>query len=248
MAQLRSGFVSITGNFRDNNEDRCLVDPKGRYFLVCDGMGGQAAGEKASEMAAEIVPRQLEQTLDFENATPEDVVAAIDQAVAEANSEIMAMGNLDPSLHQMGTTIVFLVEAAGSLYAGGVGDSRVYLLRGDDFTQLTVDHSLTQALVDAGTINAEEAASHRYRNVLYRYLGTREGGTGTSPRQLEIRPGDRFLLCTDGVTDGTPAERLLTLLRDHDDPQAAAEAIVQAAEEGGSKDNITCVVTHVLAD
>lgn len=248
MVQLRYGSLSITGNFRENNEDRCFVDGKSRYFLVCDGMGGQAAGEKASEMASEIVPRRLEQTIDFEEGDPDDVVEAIDLAVAEANSEIMALGNVDPSLHNMGTTIVFLVEAGGNLYAGGVGDSRVYLLRNTEFSQLTVDHSLTQALIDAGTISVEEAATHRYRNVLYRYLGTREGGTGTNPRQLQPLPGDRYILCTDGVTDGIPPEKLLTLLRDNDDPQEAAEAMVRAAQEGGSKDNITCVVVHVEDD
>lgn len=243
MVSLRWGSVSITGEYRDNNEDRCYVEPQGRYFLVADGMGGQAAGEKASEMAVELVPESLDKRLDFENADSTAVVAKIDEAVATANAEIMAQGQIDPRYRNMGTTITFLVEAGGKFYVGGVGDSRVYRLRGEDFEQLTVDHSLTQALVDAGTITREDAVNHRYRNVLYRYLGAKEGGNGTEARVLDPESGDRFLLCSDGVTDGLdPEASLPDLLRATDDPQAAAEAVVAAAQDGGSRDNITCIV------
>jgi serine/threonine protein phosphatase PrpC len=245
--KLRWGAVSITGNFRENNEDHCLVDSRGRYFLVADGMGGQSAGEKASELAINLIPQHLESSIDFERDDPQQVVPAIDSAVASANAEIIAQGELDPNFHNMGTTISFLVATVGRLYAGGVGDSRVYLLRDRRLEQLTTDHSLTQALVDAGTLTPEEAATHRYRNVLYRYLGTKDGGTGTNPRLIEPQAGDQILLCSDGVTDGLPDSTLVDLLTRGDDPQATAEAIVKAAEAGGSKDNITCIVVHVDA-
>ena len=245
MVRTRCGYVSITGNFRENNEDRCLVDPQGRYFLVCDGMGGQSAGEKASELACELVPQRLNQLVNFEKDPADKVVKSIDRAVEHANAEIMALGEVDPSYHNMGTTVAFLVSAAGKFFAGGLGDSRVYLLRDGRFEQLTTDHSLTQALVDAGTISKADAAKHRYKNVLYRYLGTKEGSTGTSPRQVVPKSGDRYLLCSDGVTDGVENSRLQELLAEGDDPQATAEAIVKAAEDGGSKDNITCVVVYV---
>ena len=132
------------------------------------------------------------------------------------------------------------------LYCGGVGDSRVYLLRKNGLEQLTIDHSLTQALLDAGTISEEEATTHRYKNVLYRYLGTKEGGNGTDPRQLVPEPGDRLLLCSDGVTDGIDDGEISRILGEEDDPQQAAELLVNAALEGGSKDNITAVVVHVV--
>jgi protein phosphatase len=112
-------------------------------------------------------------------------------------------------------------------------------------TQLTKDHSLTQALVDAGTISADEAAHHRYRNVLWRYLGTKEGGAKVDAQVVEPRPGDRFLLCSDGVCDGVDDESLCRLLAAGDDPQETAEEVVAAAERGGSRDNITCVVVFV---
>ena len=245
MSQITCGSGSITGNFRDNNEDRCLADPQARYFLVADGMGGQAAGEKASELAVEIVAKKMEQLIDFENSPSETVINAIDDSVAQANKEIIGLSETNVAYHNMGTTLTFVVAAGGKLYVGGVGDSRVYQLRGGSFEQLTTDHSLTQALVDAGTISAEDAANHRYRNVLYRYLGTKEGATGTEPKQVLPKEGDRYVLCSDGVTDGLSDGRLKQLLVENDSPQEAAEAIVKAAEEGGSRDNITCMVLHV---
>lgn len=245
MVQFRWGSVSITGNFRENNEDNCLADPDARYFLVADGMGGQAAGEKASEMAVELISQKLEQSTDFESANSSHVLKNIDAAVSHANLEIMALGEVDPSFHSMGTTIVFAVVVCGKLYVGGVGDSRVYRFQKKQLEQLTTDHSLTQALVDAGTISVEDAATHRYRNVLYRYLGTKEGGVGAESKELTPEQGDRFLLCSDGVTDGLDGERLTELLSEELEPQELAEKIVRSAEEAGSKDNITCIVLFV---
>jgi len=242
--RLTWGAVSVTGNFRENNEDKCFVDQDGRYFLVADGMGGQSAGEKASELAIEIISDRLDKAVDFSKDEPKAIVSAIDAAVSHANMEIMALGELDPSYHNMGTTIAFAASVVGTLYIGGVGDSRVYLLRDGGLEQLTKDHSLTQALIEAGTISEEEAANHRYRNVLYRYLGTKEGSVGTEPQRISPKAGDRFMLCSDGVTDGIDEGTICRILGEQDDPQAAAEALVKAAEEGGSRDNITCVVIH----
>ena len=242
MARVQVGSLSITGNFRDNNEDRLALDPENRFFLVADGMGGQSAGEKASEMATELIQEHLQKQLDFDETSSESVIETIDRVVALANTEIVALAQLEPRFHNMGTTIVFVVAVGGQLYSGGVGDSRVYRLRDGDFEQLTTDHSLTQALLDAETISPEEAITHRYRNVLYRYLGSKEGGEGTSPDVCEPITGDRFLLCSDGVTDGVDDLTLEMLLNDGDAPQQIAETIVEAAQQGGSKDNITAVV------
>ncbi len=244
--QIKTGLVCIKGNFRDNNEDRALVDDENRFFIVCDGMGGQAAGEKASELAAELVSEKLEQTINFKETDLSKTVELIDNAVSYANLEIMALSEIEPSFHNMGTTIVFVVSVGGQFFAGGVGDSRVYQLREGNFEQLTTDHSLTQALVDAGTINEEEAATHRYKNVLYRYLGTKDGGTGTEAKKIEPQTGDRYLLCSDGVTDGAMPDVIQEILANNDDPQEAAQKVVEAAQEGGSKDNITCLIMHVV--
>jgi protein phosphatase len=245
MARVHVGSLSITGNFRGNNEDRLAVDPDGRFFLVADGMGGQSAGEQASEMAIELIGKELDKGLDFEEISSETVIETIDRVVTSANTEILALAQLEPRFHNMGTTVVFVIAAGGKFYAGGIGDSRVYRLRDGSFEQLTTDHSLTQALLDAKTISPEEAITHRYRNVLYRYLGSKEGGEGTSPEVLEPAEGDRFLLCSDGVTDGVDDLTLTGILNDGDDPQQIAEAIVAAALEGGSKDNITAIVLRL---
>ena len=245
MLKLKFGHLSVVGNFRENNEDACVVDGAGRYFIVADGMGGQAAGEKASEIATNVVPKRLESLIDFESDTAEKVTKSIDEAVGSANAEILALSQANANYHNMGTTITFIVAAASKFYVGGVGDSRVYQLRGGKFSQLTTDHSLTQALVEAGTIAPEDAATHRYRNVLYRYLGSKEGGTGAEAKEITPESGDRFFLCSDGVTDGIGDDVIQKLLAEQNDPQQAAEAIVQAALDGGSKDNVTCVVVHV---
>jgi protein phosphatase len=241
----RWGAVSITGNFRENNEDRCLADSAGRYFLVADGMGGQCAGEKASEMAVDLIPRRLEQLVDFSRDDGAKVVRGIDDAVAHANGEIMALSELDPDFHNMGTTLALLVRAGDRFYVAGIGDSRVYLFRNGTLQKLTQDHSLTQALLDAGTITAEEAARHRYRNVLYRYLGTKEGGSGAKAQPLDVQSGDRLILCSDGATDGLSDDALRDLIAENSDPQQAARVVVDGALAAGSRDNITCVAVFV---
>ena len=242
---LKWGHVSITGNFRDNNEDNFCIDPQARFFLVADGMGGQSAGEKASELAIDLISEKLQQWVDFQKLDAKATSDAIERAVTHANCEIMALGGLDSRYHNMGTTVTYIVNVAGSLFVGGVGDSRTYLLRNGLLQQLTKDHSLTQALVDAGTISIEEAQTHRYKNVLYKYLGTKEGSGGSDPTKIAPQVGDRYMLCSDGVTDGASAAVIRDLLADTNDPQQAAQKIVEAAQQGGSRDNITCVVIHI---
>ncbi|MFK7818747.1 MAG: PP2C family serine/threonine-protein phosphatase [Planctomycetaceae bacterium] len=245
MFSVRTGYVSITGNFRENNEDSGVVDPQKRFFIVADGMGGQSAGEKASAMAVELIPQKLEQLINFDADDANKAAGNIDAAIEHANSEIMALGEVDPEARNMGTTVVFLVQAGGSFLIGGVGDSRVYMLRDGELTQLTRDHSLTQALLEAGTITEEEAENHRYKNVLYRYLGAKEGGGGSDPKDIKPQAGDRFLLCSDGVTDGAEDDVILGVLTSSDDPQEVAQKLVEAAQEGGSRDNITSLVLFV---
>ena len=240
--QLRWGLRSITGDYRDNNEDRGFADPQGRFFIICDGMGGQAAGEKASEMAVNLVSQQFQKRLDFDRDASDKVRKTIDEAIRDANMEIMALGELDPQLCKMGTTIVFLLSVAGRFYAGGVGDSPAFRLSDRKFEKLTKDHSLTQALIDAGTITPDEARTHRFKNVLWRYIGTKEGGAATELKDFPQTSGDRFVLCSDGVVEGVTVDELKKLLETSADPQVAADAIVEGARTGGSQDNITCLV------
>ncbi|MFN9371624.1 MAG: PP2C family protein-serine/threonine phosphatase [Planctomycetaceae bacterium] len=250
--ELTWGALSVVGNFRPNNEDRFYVDPLGRFFLVADGMGGQSAGERASALAVEVIPRVLEKELDFEKGDLSQITAALQAAVSQANTEIISQSTLDPGCHNMGTTLALLVRVGNHFYGVGLGDSPIYLLRGGQLQKLTTDHSLTQALVDAGTISASEAATHRYRNVLYRYLGTKEGYLGIKDgdpsddvRPVDMHPGDRFLICSDGALDGLSETGVREMLTRINNPQQAAENIVSASLAGGSRDNITAIVVFV---
>src|SRR6516162_5342104 len=199
---LNIGKCTLLGNYRENNEDAIDVKqfPELTLCLVADGMGGQAAGEIASKRATEVVPRELKKELP-RASDPEDAKNVIRRAVVQANEEIIAMGALDRDLRNMGTTVVLAVWRKGNeLYITGVGDSRAYLIRGENIKQLTVDHSLAQALVEAKTISAEEAREHRFKNVLWKYLGTKEVGEGPEVKVVPLHAGDRFLLCTDGLS------------------------------------------------
>ena len=244
---LNIGKCTLLGNYRENNED--AIDVKQfsdlTLCLVADGMGGQAAGEIASKRATEVVPRELKKAVDSSTATDE-VKRIIKKAIVQANEEIMAMGALDRDLRNMGTTVVLAAWRKGpEIYIAGVGDSRAYLVRGNNIEQLTVDHSLAQALVEAKTISAEEARGHRFKNVLWKYLGTKEVGEGPDVKTLCVEPGDRLLLCTDGLSGVVSDEQVLACMKDHTDAQKCADALGQLALDCGSKDNVSCIIIDV---
>jgi protein phosphatase len=156
---LNIGKCTLLGNYRENNEDAIEVKqfPDLTVCLVADGMGGQAAGEIASKRAIEVIPRELKHNL-TRTTESDETKKFIRKAVVQANDEIIAMGALDRDLRNMGTTIVTAVwRKGGDLFIAGVGDSRAYLIRANRIEQLTVDHSLAQALVEAKTISADEA-------------------------------------------------------------------------------------------
>src|SRR5205809_3180542 len=208
---LNIGKCTLLGNYRENNEDSLDIKqfPDMTVGLVADGMGGQGAGEIASKRAVEIVPRELKKRLAGAQSL-DDIKSSIRRSIVQANEEIMAMAAMDRDLKNMGTTLVMAVWRKGSavIYVAGVGDSRGYLLRGNKLEQLTVDHSLAQALVEAKTISAAEAREHRFRNVLWKYLGTKEVGEGPDVGVLPVQPGDRFLLCTDGLSGVVADEKV----------------------------------------
>ncbi len=246
---LNIGKCTLLGNYRENNEDAIDVKvfPDMTVCLVADGMGGQAAGEVASKRAIEIVPRELKKYLTGPVGNDE-TKTIIRRSIVQANEEIMAMAALDRELQKMGTTIVAAVWRKGSsiLYITNMGDSRAYLIRGKKIEQLTVDHSIAQALVEAKTISAAEARTHRYRNVLWKYLGSDEVGEGPKVENVSIQAGDRFLLCTDGLCGFVPDEQLLDFMAQKPDVQECAEGLGQFALDSGSKDNISCLVIEVV--
>jgi protein phosphatase len=246
---LNIGKCTLLGNYRDNNEDAIDVKqfPDLTLCLVADGMGGQAAGEIASKKAVDVVPRELKKHLQPSITQEDQVKAIIRKAIVQANEEIMTMGALDRDLRNMGTTVVMAVwrKGSGKMYITGVGDSRAYLIRANGIKQLTVDHSLAQALVEAKTISAEEAREHRFRNVLWKYLGTKEVGDGPEVRVEELQPGDRFLLCTDGLSGVVSDDQLHGYVVEQTDMQSCADGLGQLALDSGSRDNVSCIVIEV---
>jgi serine/threonine protein phosphatase PrpC len=246
---LNIGKCSQLGNYRENNEDAIEVKqfPDMTICLVADGMGGQNAGEVASRNAVEILPRELKENL--VGAMGQDATkSVIRRSIVQANEEIMFMAQHDPNLKQMGTTIVLAVWRKGSaiMHVAGLGDSRVYLIRGKKIEQLTVDHSIAQALVEAKTISAAEARVHRYRNVLWKYLGSNEVGEGPDVKMVQLQAGDRILLCTDGLTGVVPDDRLLSYIKEQVDVQQCADGLVQLALDSGSRDNVSCIVLEAV--
>jgi protein phosphatase len=246
---LNVGKCTLLGNYRENNEDSIDVKefPDMTLCLVADGMGGQQAGEIASRRAIEILPRELKKHL-VGPLGNDETKAIIRRAIVQANEEILAMAALERDLKNMGTTVVLAVWRKGSsvVYVSGLGDSRAYLLRGKKIEQLTVDHSIAQALVEAKTISVAEARTHRYRNFLWKYLGSKEVGEGPEVKAVSLQPGDRFLLCTDGLSGVVPDEQLLSYVRDQTDMQQCADGLGQLALDSGSRDNVSCLVIELV--
>jgi protein phosphatase len=245
---LNIGKCSLLGNYRENNEDSIDVKvfPDLTVHIVADGMGGQAAGEIASRRAVEIIPRELRKNL-TPNLNSEGIKTVTRRSIVQANEEIMAMGALDKDMKNMGTTVVMAIwRKGGEVYIAGVGDSRSYLVRNGNIQQLTVDHSLAQALVEARTITPAEAKDHRFRNVLWKYLGSKEVGEGPEVSTIQVQTGDRFLLCTDGLTGVVPDEELASEISNATDMQTCAEKLGQLALDKGSRDNVSCIVFEVV--
>jgi protein phosphatase len=239
------GKCTLIGNFRENNED--AIDVKQfadmTVCVVADGMGGQQAGEIASRQAIEILPREIKNNL-AGVTKEEEIKRIVRRSIVHANAVIMDMATMDPDLNNMGTTVVVAlwIRGSGTLYVAGVGDSRAYRITSDQIEQLTVDHSIAQALVEAKTISASEARVHRYRNVLWKYLGSKEVGEGPEVKAVTLQKGDGFLLCSDGLCGWVPDEQLHSFILEHPNVQECADGLGQLALDSGSKDNVSCIV------
>jgi protein phosphatase len=247
---LNIGKCTLLGNYRENNEDAIDVKqfPDMTVCLVADGMGGQAYGEVASKRAIEVVPRELRKNLTG-GGNPDQVREIIRKAVLQANEEILTIAALDRDLKNMGTTVVLALWRRGpEMHIANLGDSRAYLIREGQIEQLTVDHSLAQALVENKTISPEEAKGHRFRNYLWKYLGCKEKDMGEGPdiKAIHIQAGDRLLLCTDGMTGPVPDEQILEFVQSHPIVQECADGLGQLALDMGSRDNVSCIVIEVV--
>jgi PPM family protein phosphatase len=234
---LRYAARSDRGLIRGNNQDSVYAGP--RLLAVADGMGGHAAGDVASK----VVISALEHLDD--DAPSGDMLQALRQAVFEGSEHLREVIRESPQLEGMGTTLTAILFAGSRLALCHVGDSRAYLVRDGQFSQITHDDTFVQTLIDDGRITAEEANSHPQRSLLLRALNGQEVEPDLSMR--EARDGDRYLLCSDGLSGVVSEETLAEALKDPD-PQSTADRLIELALRSGGPDNITVIVADVVED
>jgi PPM family protein phosphatase len=230
--------ASDTGRKRRRNEDNYVVAPP--LFAVADGMGGAQAGEVASRLAAS--------ALEAADSDGLQGLERIDALIQEANRRIFDRASTDPSASGMGTTMTVALVDGMTVAIGHVGDSRAYLVRGEQMEQLTEDHSLVNELLKTGKLSEEEAHVHPQRSVITRAVGT-DPDVDVDGFTIEAEEGDVFLLCSDGLPDMVEDEEILELVHtNRDDLEKAVKSLVAAANRGGGEDNITAVAFRISAD
>ena len=228
--------MSDIGLVRGTNEDSYICEPP-HLFVVADGMGGHAAGEIASRLAASTVSRYI-----GENAGANNYEELLKQAIIQANTSIYQLSQSKEDFNGMGTTVTAVYVDGDTIYWGHVGDSRIYLLRNKEFSQLTNDHSLVWELVQSGNITKEEAQIHPKRNMLTRAVGTScliKIDTGV----IVWESGDIILMCTDGLTNMVSEQDIYKFINNHQgDFESILDQLVVHAKNAGGFDNITAIL------
>ncbi|GHJ46607.1 protein phosphatase [Catellatospora sp. TT07R-123] len=229
---LRYAARSDRGLIRDGNQDSVYAGP--RLLAVADGMGGMAAGDVASNIVIGAMA-----PLD-EDVPGDAIVDSLRSAVNLANQQLRDTVDANPHLEGMGTTLTAMLFTGSKLGMAHIGDSRAYLLRDGEFTQITKDDTYVQMLVDEGRISAEEASSHPQRSLLTRAMDGRDIEPEYSVRP--VHAGDRYLICSDGLSGVVSAETIAQSMREYVDPQACVERLIALALRGGGPDNITVII------
>lgn len=241
---MKSYCVTDVGVKRNMNQDFVYASdqPVGNLsnlYIVADGMGGHNAGDLASRYTVETMVDYIE------GAKETRAIPLLEAAVAAANSEVMKKSMTDKSLAGMGTTVVAATVQEDCLYVANVGDSRLYLLD-DGIEQITRDHSLVEEMVRAGELGREDARNHPEKNIITRAVGVRER-IRVDFFDVALNPGDRFLLCSDGLTNMVDDEEILDLVNRERSLEAAAHRLVAMANRNGGKDNISVVLVEPTA-
>jgi len=233
--RFKFGDRTDVGRGRPENEDSLLVDPDDGLYAVADGMGGHRAGEVASATAIDALKSAY---LGGQR---------LDQAVGAANAAVFAKAAEDASLRGMGTTLTAIALHDSTAELGHVGDSRAYLMRDGTVTQVTEDHSLVEQLVREGRLTPEEAQNHPQRAIITRALGI-DADVAVDTYRIDLEPGDRLMICSDGLTNMLSDDTIAQTLRRHADPQQAADTLVDMANQAGGDDNITVILLDALSD
>ncbi|BAZ10346.1 protein-serine/threonine phosphatase [Calothrix sp. NIES-4071] len=230
--------ASDPGLIRFSNQDAYYTDPEGRFFVVADGMGGHAGGEEASRIATQEIQAHL--VANWDSPIPSEQL--LEAALLQANEAIIRDQQSHPERADMGTTaVVILLRDPDSPLCAHVGDSRLYRWRSSQLEQITEDHTWVARALKVGDISPDEARIHPFRHVLSRCLG-REDLQGIEVQPLDLKPGDRLLLCSDGLTEELVDEKIASYLQESSLLDKAAFALIEAAKEQGGHDNITVVL------
>lgn len=240
-----AGFSDI-GRVREENQDRFFIDREAGLFVVSDGMGGEPAGARAAEMVVGLLPPLLEtRTKGIEDLTDPRATEETLAAISELSAKVREEGAGKPGLHGMGATVVVAMIRHAQVLVAHLGDSRAYLMRRGALKQLTTDHSLAQLLVESGGIRPEEAITHPARHQLTRSMGM--GGEALPEAcSLALSPGDRLLLCTDGLSGMVDKEGLVAILQQKQPPDIACKRLIDAANAAGARDNVSAIVVDVV--
>ncbi|MEO1132610.1 MAG: protein phosphatase 2C domain-containing protein [Cyanobacteria bacterium J06639_1] len=229
------------GMVRSTNQDSFYCDPEGYFFVVADGMGGHAAGATASELAVNAIQAKLRNA---RNKLPAPQLLSI--AIQEANQAILVDQQLHPEHADMGTTIVVAhMDNDGKCWSAHIGDSRLYRLRGTDIEQITPDHTLIARAVRRGEITLAESRFHPHRHILERCLGRPESGL-PEVHSIELKVGDRLLLCSDGLTEELSDTQIVEGCQQASVLEEIPFLLIRDALASGGRDNVTVVVTEYL--
>ncbi len=236
---MKSCGKTDTGNKRSNNQDSIFFcdKPVGalpNLYIVADGMGGHRAGDRASRMAIDI-------SVDFiRESTLENPIAILKRAMIYANNEIYKMASKDPDLKGMGTTMVAAVAMDGRLYVANIGDSRLYSIE-NDIKQITMDHSLVEEMIRSGELERKKGRNHPEKNIITKAMGSKEEVVPDF-FEVEIHPGEKFLLCSDGLSNMVEDDEIRDIIVDNVRLDDIAEALIDRANYYGGTDNISVVV------
>jgi serine/threonine protein phosphatase PrpC len=262
--------ITDKGKVRPSNEDQFLIaeltkamrvwqtslpEPKvqvgeerAHLFLVADGMGGHRAGERASALAVVAIEQftlnSFKWFLGSSSTEAEKVLAQFQSALRQADTRIVEEAAEHPELTGMGTTVTMAFHLDSQLCVVHVGDSRAYLYRDRELDQLTQDHTLMADMVRSGALRPDQVAGHRFRHVITNVVGGQEAGVNVEAHAFEVQAGDRLLLCSDGLTETVTNETIAATLDAEPVPEVAARKLLELANDGGSRDNITLVIVR----
>lgn len=248
--EVRVAIASDRGQVRSENEDACLVVAERGLFVLADGMSGRRSGAIAAQLIISALPELVERELSIAVEPGPDQDAyysdSLCRAVIALNAQICKRATENPALHGMGATVVAAVLAGAEAHIVHLGDSRAYLLRQGELSRLTADHNLAELLLQLQEISVADAPKHPGRHRLTRYVGM-DGEAAPDTVTVVLQPGDRLLLCSDGLTGMLGDPRLGEILEHERDPREACWELVGAANSAGGRDNVSVILIHIDA-